>query len=378
MSLLALPNIAIIIFVCAVTLVFAACVYALYEYLRNRRSRGVESRKQHDIERHHANPVISPRPHQEWEANGTLNPAAVMDDEGRVHLFYRAIGGDGMSNIGHSCSGDGLTFIERSSFPVYQPPPGAHAPSNEPAVKKYDPAIYTSGGGWGGHEDPRAVRIGDRVYMSYTAFNGWSSVRIAVTSIAMNDLKKGRWNWKKPKLISAADQVNKNWLIFPEKIGGKFAILHSIVPKISIEYVDDIDGCFPPIRSERPPGPQPGRKGFWDKYIRGPGAPPIKTEIGWLLLYHAQDDDRYKLGAMILDKDDPTKILYRSPEPILSPEMCYENDGKPGVVYASGAVVKDGNLMVYYGGGDRHVCVAQTNLRSLLGWLMAYGKASES
>ncbi len=361
-----------------IALIFVFILYALYIRIQNQRS-PKKSRVKHDINRHHANPVISPLPHREWETNGTFNPAAIKDDEGRVHLLYRAIGDNGLSNIGYASSPDGRNIDRRSSFPVYQPAYEETKPeakkSSGPAV--YNPAIYTSGGGWGGHEDPRAVRIGDRVYMTYTAFQGWESVRIALTSIALKDLKKERWNWKKPKLISPPDEVHKNWVIFPEKINGKFAILHSIVPNILIDYVDDLDGLFPPIKSKRLHGPQPGRKDFWDNRIRGAGPPPIKTDIGWLLLYHAQDDrepSKYKLGAMILEKNDPTKILYRSSEPILTPEMCYENDGKPGVVYASGAIVKNGELIIYYGGGDKHVCVAQTNLESLLGWLMQHGK----
>lgn len=320
---------------------------------------------------------MSPRMHQEWETHGTLNPAAVADDEGRVHLLYRAIGDDGLSHIGHASSADGVTFDRRSSFPVYQPSVD-HTRSEQPlsGPQEYNPGIYTSGGGWGGHEDPRAVTIDGRVYMTYTAFQGWESVRIALTSIAMDDLKRGRWNWKKPRLISPPNEVHKNWVLFPEKICGKYAILHTISPRILVDYVDNLDDPYPhtQIRSKAPRG---GREGYWDNWMRGAGAPPIKTDIGWLLLYHAMDRDdpnKYKLGAMILDRDDPTKILYRSPQPLLSPDMFYENDGKPGVVYASGAIVRDGQLMIYYGGGDKHICMAETHLESLLGWLMRYGK----
>jgi beta-1,2-mannobiose phosphorylase / 1,2-beta-oligomannan phosphorylase len=72
---------------------------------------------------------------------------------------------------------------------------------------------------------------------------------------------------------------------------------------------------------------------------------------------------------MILDFDDPTKVLYRSAHPILSPDMDYENNGKPGVVYASGAVVKGNDLYIYYGGADRVVCVATTPLKEFLKYL---------
>ena len=350
----------------------------LYFYIVWTSKRSPSALPHHKVDRHEANPVLSPLPHREWETHGTFNPAAVEDDEGRVHLLYRAISDGGLSNIGHASSPDGRTFDRRSAFPVYQPSIEEKRPAtNKPtSPTEYNPTLYTSGGGWGGHEDPRAVRIGDRVYMTYTAFQGWDSVRIALTSIATADLKKERWNWKRPRLISPPGEVHKNWVLFPEKINGKYAVLHAISPQILVDYVDNLDDPYPAhfIRSKPPRG---GRESHWDNWMRGAGAPPIKTKIGWLLLYHAmdkQDPDKYKLGAMILDLNEPTRILYRSPLPILSPEMCYENDGKPGVVYASGAIVKNDDLMIYYGGGDKHVCVAQTPLNALLEWLMKYGK----
>jgi predicted GH43/DUF377 family glycosyl hydrolase len=74
----------------------------------------------------------------------------------------------------------------------------------------------------------------------------------------------------------------------------------------------------------------------------------------------------YKVGAMLLDLDDPTKVLHRSDAPVLEPTEWYENDWKPGVVYASGAVIKDGTLFVYYGGGDKTVNVATAPLEPFL------------
>jgi beta-1,2-mannobiose phosphorylase / 1,2-beta-oligomannan phosphorylase len=247
---------------------------------------------------------------------------------------------------------------------------------NVSGPKTYNPAYYTSGGGWGGSEDPRTVMINNKVYMIYVAFEGWDSVRMALTSIKLNDFKKGKWNWRKPRMISPPGTVAKNWVIFPEKINGKFAILHGVTPDILIDYVDNLDtlgdGSF--IISKSPRG---GRKNFWDNRVRGAGPPPVKTDKGWLLLYHAMDindPNKYKLGAMILDLNDPTKIIYRSPQPILNPDMHYENDGKPGVIYATGAAIINNDLFVYYGGGDKHVCIAQTPLDELLNWLVRYGK----
>jgi predicted GH43/DUF377 family glycosyl hydrolase len=364
-----------IMFVFIIIIAIGVICYLIFKSVHQQKKNG---HAEHKIKRHHANPIISPRPHREWEANGTFNPAAIKDDEGCVHLLYRAIGDNGLSNIGHASSRDGMNFDQRSSFPVYQPSIEEKKPTGQKpsGPKEYNPTLYTSGGGWGGHEDPRAVRIGDRVYMTYTAFQGWDSVRIALTSIALKDLKKEQWDWKKPKMISPPGEVHKNWVLFPEKINGKFAILHGVSPDVLVDYVDNIDNPYPGkyINSKPPKG---GRSEHWDNWVRGAGPPPIRTNLGWLLLYHAMDKknpNKYKLGAMILDIDDPTKILYRSPQPILEPDMHYENDGKPGVVYASGAIIRDKQLTVYYGGGDKHVCMAETPLDELLQWMVKYGK----
>ncbi|MES2314986.1 MAG: hypothetical protein V4524_03590 [Patescibacteria group bacterium] len=346
--------------------------------------RSSEERKL-SLNRSHKNPIVKPHPHHEWELHGTFNPGAIVDDTGTVHLFYRAIGADGMSRVGHASSIDGIHFDNRSLYPIYEPRPGLGIPDPAKMLgpKRYEPLVYTSGGSWGGTEDPRAVRIGDRVYMIFLAFSGWDDMRIAVTSISVKDLKKRRWNWKKATFLSPAKSRNKNWVLFPEKINGKFAVLHGISPRIMIDYIDSLDSIagVKPIQSSRDHGgygyTDPNREKFWDNRVRGVGAPPIKTKYGWLTLYHGIDNrepHKYKVGAMLLDLNDPTKILYRSPNPILEPEMHYENDGKPGIVYASGAVVKDGRLLVYYGGGDKYVCVAEMPLNDLLEWLVECGK----
>ncbi len=325
--------------------------------------------KKVSLVRYENNPIIKPKAYSGWETVSTFNPAAIKDDEGFVHLLYRAIGDDGVSRIGHAKSKDGLNFTDKSLYPIFALRPSSISP------KYYDSDLYTSGGSWGGCEDPRTVIIGDRVYMTYTAFQGWESVRIALTSISLDDFKKGRWNWRKPKFISAPNTVNKNWVLFPEKINGMFAIIHSISPEIKISYIDDsmyVKEDY--IKSSAPSG---GREGNWDNWVRGAGTPPIRTKIGWLLLYHAMDKNdpnKYKLGCMILDLKDPTHVLYRSSEPILEPNAIYENDGKPGVVYASGALIMGDDLFVYYGGGDKNVCVAKTPLKPLLAWLKKYGK----
>lgn len=341
--------------------------------------------RRYDLSRSHRNPIVSPEAARDWESEGTFNPGAVLDDDGTVHIFYRALGRDGLSRIGHAASKDGHHFYDRSPYPVYVPQSGEGMPDERdvPGPHRYDLSAHASGGGWGGAEDPRVVKLDGRIYMTYTAFESWDNMRIGLTSIGERDMKHRRWSWRRPIIISPRKMRAKNWVLFPEKIKGRYAILHGIAPSIKIAYVDSPE-MVPSIASLNDHGgggyEVPSRKGYWDHAVRGAGAPPLKTDLGWLLIYHALDkrDPKrivgYKVGVMILDRDDPTRVLYRSPEPILSPDAHYENDGKPGVVYASGAVIKDGRLLIYYGGGDRHTCVAETPLRDLLNWLQAYGR----
>ncbi|HAS80865.1 MAG: Glycosidase-related protein [Candidatus Nomurabacteria bacterium GW2011_GWE1_32_28] len=313
------------------------------------------------LERSLYNPIIEPRLYS-WESKATFNPAAFMAD-GKIHLIYRAIGDNDVSVLGYASSINGHNFRDRPTHSIYH--------KFGKFIKSGDPIDYVSGGGWnGGCEDPRVTLIDYTVYMLYTAFDGWGSLRIALTSIKLDDFKKKRWNWEKPILISPPGEIHKNWVLFPEKINGKFAILHSISPKILIDYIEDFKEFDDTKFINSLHSSSPSWKSSWDNMVRGVGPTPIKTEIGWLVLYHAmdkKDPNRYKLGAMILDFKDPTKILYKSQNPILEPDEYYENEGfKAGVIYSCGAVVKDGELFVYYGGADSVVCVASLKLSLLI------------
>lgn len=311
------------------------------------------------------NPIIEPRSYS-WESKATLNPAAFLAD-GKIHLIYRAIGNDDVSVLGYASSLDGFNLNERPTHSIYN--------KYRKFTKSAEPVNYISGGGWnGGCEDPRVTLIEDIVYMLYTAFDGWGSVRIALTSITLDDFKKKKWSWKNPVLISPPGEIHKNWVLFPEKINGKFAVLHSISPKILIDYIDNFDEFDGTKFIKSYYNSKPSWGNSWDNMVRGVGPTPIKTDIGWLILYHAMDrndPNRYKLGAMVLDFKDPTRILYRLPGPILEPDEHYENNGfKSGVIYSCGAVVKAGELFVYYGGADSVVCVASIKLSDLVNDLL--------
>ncbi|MEI7720165.1 MAG: hypothetical protein WCI89_03075 [bacterium] len=321
--------------------------------------------------RMHENPLLGPNPEQWWESEAVFNPAAFVHG-GRVHLLYRAMGRDGVSRVGYASSPDGIHFDERLPHPVYDRGAGFD-PAQRPYTRTYSPLsydtqTYASGGGWGGCEDPRAVVMNDHVYMSFGIFENWESMRLAVTTLHCGDLQNRAWKWSRHIPMSAKNQTHKNWMLFPEKIDGKFAILHALTPGVSIEYINALEDLHEnPIQSNNQ---RAGRPGHWDAFVRGAAAPPIKTEKGWLLLYHGMDPTHpavgYRVGAMLLDLTDPTKILYRSTYPILEPTEWYENDWKPGVVYASGAVVFGDDLLVYYGGGDKHIAAARTNLNDFI------------
>ena len=315
------------------------------------------------------NPILRPGK-TPWTAEAVLNPAA-LSLGGRTHLIYRAIGMDGVSRLGYASSPNGFVFDKLLPYPVYV----AQKPRNIPGhVRRYSPVLYPSGGSWGGCEDPRMVVIEGRVYVTFNMFDGWDYIRVAEISIAQEDfLAKQFWKWDGPHILSKPGEIHKNWVIFPEKINGKYAILHSIAPTVEVAYRDSIED----IGTEEDfieswagaRNTLPERKNVWDSYVRSPGPPPVRTSRGWLLFYHAieaREPSRYKLGAMLLDLFDPTKVLYRSKGPVLVPDEHYENHGKPGIVYACGTVVHDGLLFVYYGGADKVVCVATTPLEEFV------------
>ena len=311
------------------------------------------------LKRFYKNPIIVPNALNEWESEATFNPAALYDD-GKVHLLYRAVGRGGFSCLGYASTKDGFTIEETSSEPAYYPTQGFEGVHTKP---KQRTDLYKSGAGWGGCEDPKLTAIDDTVYLTYVAYSGYSHPRIALSSIDRDDFRKKNWKWKEPVLISEPGVVNKSGCLLPERVKGKYVIFHRVFPHILIDYRDDLkfeDGKWLDAKARITTRP-----GMWDSRKLSVGATPIKTEEGWLVIYHAvddRDDARYKIGAMILDAEDPSRVLYRTSSPILQPDKHYENDGKPGVVYPCGAVVLNKELFVYYGGGDKVVCCATAQL----------------
>jgi predicted GH43/DUF377 family glycosyl hydrolase len=329
------------------------------------------------LERFEANPILEPEPKHWWESKAVFNPGALYEG-GKVHIIYRAIGDTDVSVLGYASSIDGFNIEERLPEPVYVPREPFEGvslvhPTSSQTQRTYfsmeNGGDYVSGGGWGGCEDPRLTKIDDRVFMTYVAFDGHSPPRLALTSIHIDDFLDKNWRWEKPVLISRPWIINKNASIFPEKINSKYVIFHRIFPHILIDFVDnlDFDGTSKWLRGDYK---IKTRASYWDSRKVGAGAPPIKTKEGWLLIYHGigeRDPGRYKIGAMLLDLKNPTRVLSRPKEPILEPEVWYENEGwKSGVVYPCGAVVINDRLLVYYGGADKVTCVASAKLDEFL------------
>jgi beta-1,2-mannobiose phosphorylase / 1,2-beta-oligomannan phosphorylase len=309
------------------------------------------------------NPIIGPNEENEWESWQTFNPAAVYHQD-KVHFLYRALGPDGVSRLGYATSSDGIHIEERIKDPVF-----SITTTLEPKTRNYmRDRPFASGGGWAGCEDPRITILEDKLYLLFVAFDKIGLPRIAITSLRMQDFLARRWKWGGAKIISPPGVIDKSGVLFPEKINGKYVIMHRIFPNILIDFLDDLD--FKKQRYLEGGHSINVRLDNWDSRKIGAGAPPIKTKYGWLLIYYAvdnKDDTRYKIGAMLLDLKDPRKVLHRTSKPILEPDYWYENRGhKAGVAYPCGAAVIKGKLFVYYGGADSYVCVASTSFKGML------------
>lgn len=212
-----------------------------------------------------------------------------------------------------------------------------------------------------GLEDPRITPLGNGEFaVTYVAVSNWGVVTaLATTRDFVGFERKG--------VIFHPE--NKNSVLFPNPKENGWMALHrpdsgGLGDKL-VWFSRSPDGVHwgkhQPLMGLRP--------GMWDSVRIGAGAPPIKTEQGWLAIYHGVDDDHaYHLGAALLDLEDPTKVLARSPEPILSPTAPYETDGFFGnVVFTCGAAeMPDGRIMVYYGCADERMAVAEGRIEDIL------------
>jgi predicted GH43/DUF377 family glycosyl hydrolase len=305
------------------------------------------------FERDLSNPILAPSPSVWWEAKGVLNPGVVRYGN-EIIMLYRAVGGDGISRFGLARSTDGRHFDRQEK-----------------------PWAETAPGDWDGRlgiEDPRIVCIGGVFYISYckvgvgpaTAERLWwenAPFHIRPWIARTEDFSVMR------EIGSVrGDQIAKDLVLFPERIGGKFVAMIREFPSIQIIRSSDLVNWDPPTAIIEP------IPDSWEADRVGAGPPPLRVPGGWLVIYHANEYLRlpenqriYRLGLALLDSDDPTMVKYRHPEPIFTPEAPYECSGPVGnVVFATGLIETDGELALYYGAGDGVIGRATTRTADLL------------
>ncbi|MBY8998490.1 MAG: glycosidase [Candidatus Thorarchaeota archaeon] len=287
------------------------------------------------------NPILEPVAGHYWQNREVFNAAAVYAGD-KVHILYRAMGDDGVSRLGYANSSDGYSIDMRQPEPAFAP------------ADSYEDL---------GCEDPRLTLMDGKCLMTYTAYRSHpiNAYQVSITEISIEDLVSGHWNWGE-RWLPFNGILNKNAVIFPKKIDGRYVMYHRIEPYLCIAYSNDLKRWCDMKAVMQP------RPNSWDSLKIGSAGPPIEVSEGWLFIYHGVDYNYvYRLGALLIDKDDPENILYRSEKPILEPTEEYERFGKvPNVVFSCGSVLMDDKLLVYYGGADTVVCGAEFDLGELL------------
>lgn len=246
-----------------------------------------------------------------------------------------------LSHLRLVCSDDGVNFVQPEGYPLLQ---------GEGEDETF------------GIEDCRVALIDDTYYLTFTAVSAHG------VGVGMRSTKDWKVFEKHGMIIPPH---NKDCAIFEEKINGKYYALHR---PSSV----DLGGNYIWL-AESPDGEHWGkhkcliqtRTNNWDSKRVGAGAAPIKTEKGWLAIYHgANAAHRYCLGAFLMDLDNPYQVLAQTDGPIMEPEAAYELQGFFGhVVFTNGHLINGDELTIYYGAADEFVCAAQFSIQAILAQL---------
>lgn len=210
-----------------------------------------------------------------------------------------------------------------------------------------------------GIEDCRVTQIGDKYYLTYT--------KVSANGVGVGLMITSDWKHFERKGMIFPPH-NKDCAIFDEKINGRYYALHRpSSPELGGNYI---------WIAESPDMVHWGnhtclaltRKNKWDSVRIGAGASPIKTPEGWLVVFHgANSESRYCLGALLLDLNDPSKVIGRSDAPIMEPIMEYEKTGFFGnVVFTNGHLVEEDTITLYYGASDEVICAAKLSVKEIL------------
>jgi predicted GH43/DUF377 family glycosyl hydrolase len=332
------------------------------------------------LSRHSDNPVLAPHPGHSWENLAVCNPG-VWHENGLFTMIYRAAGDDTdhVIRFGLATSRDGIHFERASDQPLLGP--------------------SEDGPDAGCIEDPRIVKIDGHYYITYAyrAFKPrqyWTQPGNAAYSpddptlpelIGRNMTASGLLlsddlrTFRRLGRITRADVDDRDVILFPEKVGGRYAMLHRPMQWVGPDYGTDHPAIWISFSDNLLDWNESAllmRNEFgWERKTGG-ATPPIRTGCGWFMLYHAVDENGiYRVGAAVLDLENPLRVIARAPVPVFEPEEDFEWNGlyPHGVVFPTGNVVVDGVLYVYYGAADQRIGVATANFGELLDWVMASG-----
>jgi len=297
--------------------------------------------------RHPANPILTAN---DWPypVNVVFNPAAATV-AGETLLLARVEDLRGISHLTVARSANGLDGWRVDAEPLLAPEPGIESEA------------------WG-FEDARTVWVEEleRFVITCTAYGpAGPAVYLATTRDFSSVERHG---------IMVAPE-DKNAAVLPERVGGKWILFHRPTtgfgithPGISLSRSPDLVNWSPPEMVM-----QPRTGAWWDSLRIGIGPPLLKTEHGWLLVYHGVKETVsgaiYRVGAALLDLEEPTRVIGRSPEWLMTPRELYERTGDvPNAIFPCGMVhdTASGELRLYYGAGDTSVCLATAQVDDVL------------
>ncbi len=293
--------------------------------------------------RYRRGPILTPDD-LPFQATGVFNPG-VAEVDGEVVLLLRIEKPEGISEVRVARSRNGVDGWRIADKPLLEPDLPDH-PFEE----------------WG-CEDARVTQVGAREWIiAYTAYSRYGpTVALATTSDFETVTRLG----------AVLSPPNKDAALFPEPVNGQWIMLHRPVSggQEHIWYIGSTGGfaCWsaPGVLIPERGGP------WWDGLRIGVGAPPLRTEKGWLLIYHGVKEmgnrPVYRLGLALLDLQDPRKAIARAKRWVFAPETEYERQGLiPNVVYTCGAFLRGDEVWMYYGGADTVVGLATAKISDLL------------
>ena len=330
------------------------------------------------LSKYAGNPILSPKQENEWESLVTCNPGVFYDNE-TFYMLYRAAGNDKehVIRFGLATSKDGFHFERFSNLPVFSPSEDSFDSGcvEDARIVKFDDNYYITyayrpfppGQYWNfKHDEVSCPKSGNHTPLALK--NNLGNSGLAETKDFIHFRRLGR--------ITSPVLDDRDVILFPEKIKGKYWMLHRPKEYVGKKYGTDYPSIW--IKSsddllnwenQESHLLMKGVPGTWEEKIGG-STPPLRTAEGWLVLYHGVEDGGlgyYRVGAMLLDIDNPLKIIAKSPDFIMEPEKDYEINGYyKGCVFPTGNVIINDTLYVYYGGADKYVGVATCNIHQLI------------